>query len=63
MRPDFRARSTISGPIPAQSPSVIPIRFGVLPLMLVSLIDFAHSARTGLDDGEEEERKKKIEMP
>jgi hypothetical protein len=31
--------------------------------MLVSLIDFAHSARTGLDDGEEEERKKKIEMP
>src|SRR6266567_7165768 len=26
MRPDFSARSTISGPMPARSPSVIPMR-------------------------------------
>src|SRR5207245_10946567 len=36
-RPDFRARSTISGPMPAQSPSVIPMR-GLFVLMLVLLI-------------------------
>src|SRR5256885_4210523 len=38
-RPDFKASSTISGPIPAQSPSVMPIRgFVVLLLMLVIVI-------------------------
>jgi hypothetical protein len=51
-RPDFRASSTISGPIPAQSPSVIPTRFGVLLLMLVIVVEFGHSARTGLDQKE-----------
>jgi hypothetical protein len=34
-RSDLKARSTISGPIPAQSPSVIPIRGFVLVLMIV----------------------------
>src|SRR6476469_6232596 len=51
-RPDFRASSTISGPIPAQSPSVMPTRgFVVLLilLMLVIVIEFVRSARTGLD--------------
>src|SRR4029077_16698142 len=49
-RPDFRASSTISGPIPAQSPSVMPMRgFGVLVLMLVIVTEFVRSARTGLD--------------
>jgi hypothetical protein len=38
-RPDFRASSTISGPIPAQSPSVMPMRFGILVLMLVIVIE------------------------
>src|SRR6516225_1302347 len=48
-RPDFKASSTISGPIPAQSPSVIPMRqFVVLLLMLVIVIELVHSARTGL---------------
>src|SRR3989442_3774622 len=44
MRPDFRARSTISRPIPAQSPSVMPMR-GFVVLMLVIgpfLIDYEH---------------------
>src|SRR5437870_13149011 len=44
MRPDFRARSTISRPIPAQSPSVMPMR-GFVVLMLVIgpfLIDDEH---------------------
>src|SRR5262249_50774494 len=36
-RSDFRARSTISGPIPAQSPNVIPIRgFLLVVLMLLN---------------------------
>src|SRR5580765_6173726 len=49
-RPDLRASSTISGPIPAQSPSVMPTRgFVVLLLMLVIVIEFVRSARTGLD--------------
>src|SRR5207253_11231601 len=47
-RPDFRASSTISGPIPAQSPSVMPMR-GFVVLMLVIVTEFVHSARTGLD--------------
>src|SRR5205823_15036676 len=47
-RPDFRASSTISGPIPAQSPSVIPMR-GFVLLMLVIVIEFVHSARIGLE--------------
>ena len=43
-RPDFRGSSTISGPIPAQSPSVMPMRgFVVLVLMLVIVIEFVHS--------------------
>ena len=50
-RPDFRASSTISGPIPAQSPSVMPMRgFVVLLLMLVIVIEFVHSARAGLTE-------------
>src|SRR4029077_9532371 len=48
-RRDFKASSTISGPIPAQSPSVIPMRFGVRVLMLVIVLEFVRSARTGLD--------------
>src|SRR6266704_5986798 len=51
-RSDFRARSTISGPIPAQSPSVIPIHgffLLLLLLMLVIVIEFVHSARTGVE--------------
>src|SRR5512133_2363737 len=36
---EFRARSTISGPIPAQSPSVIPMRGVLLVLMLVIVIE------------------------
>src|SRR5438067_7020379 len=41
-RPDFKARSTISGPMPAQSPRVIPIRsFFLLMLLLVIVIEFA----------------------
>src|SRR6266446_6985215 len=44
-RPDFRASSTISGPIPAQSPSVMPMRgFVVLMLLLVIVIEFAQSS-------------------
>src|SRR5437016_3705900 len=34
-RPDFRARSTISGPMPAQSPSVIPMRGSIAHLQQV----------------------------
>jgi hypothetical protein len=46
-RPDLRASSTISGPIPAQSPSVIPMRrFLFMP---VTVIKFVHLARTGLE--------------
>src|SRR4030095_17025446 len=70
-RPDFRASSTISGPIPAQSPSVMPMRgFVVLVLMLVIVIEFVHSARTGLDQrrrsrlsgrGREEEERNALE--
>src|ERR1700747_3627920 len=51
-RPDFRASATISGPIPAQSPSVIPMRnllVLMLMLVLVIVIDLVHSARTGLE--------------
>src|SRR6476646_783999 len=48
-RPDFRASSTISGPIPAQSPSVMPTRGFVVLLILVIVIEFVRSARTGLD--------------
>src|ERR671919_968358 len=70
-RLDFRASSTISGPIPAQSPSVMPMRGFVvlvcravavrrLVLMLVTVAEFVHSARTGLnqqgEDEDEEER-------
>src|SRR6266487_1354670 len=41
-RPDFKARSTISGPMPAQSPSVIPVRsFFLLMLLPVIVIEFA----------------------
>ena len=36
MRLDFRASSTISGPIPAQSPSVMPMRGFV---MLVTVVE------------------------
>ena len=39
-RSDLSARSTISGPIPAQSPSVMPILGFLLVLMLVIAIDF-----------------------
>src|SRR2546421_9166023 len=53
-RPDFRASSTISGPIPAQSPSVMPMR-GFVVLMLVIVIEFVHSARTGLDQQKDED--------
>src|ERR1044072_5608759 len=45
MRLEFRARSTISGPIPAQSPRVIPMRGVLLVLMIVIesyLIDYEH---------------------
>jgi hypothetical protein len=45
IRLEFRARSTISGPIPAQSPSVMPIRGSLFVLMLVIepyLIDHEH---------------------
>src|ERR1044071_4247135 len=49
MRPDFRASSTISGPIPAQSPSVMPMRgFIVLLLMLVIVIELFNRARARL---------------
>src|SRR5437667_4121521 len=41
-RLDFKARSTISGPMPAQSPSVTPIRsFSLLMLLPVIVIEFA----------------------
>ena len=41
-RPDFSARLTISGPIPAQSPSVIPMRrLFVLMLLFVIVLEFA----------------------
>jgi len=49
IRLGFRARSTISGPMPAQSPSVMPMRGSLLVLMLVIviviepyLIDYEH---------------------
>src|SRR6516165_2106155 len=52
MRPDRRASSTISGPMPAQSPSVTPMRrFFVLLLMLAIVIGLVHSARTGSERG------------
>src|SRR5215471_2017676 len=54
-RPDFRASSTISGPIPAQSPSVTPMRgFVVLLLMLVIVIEFVHSEQDSTNKEEEE---------
>src|SRR5262245_42360789 len=64
-RPDFRASSTISGPIPAQSPSVMPMRgFVVRLLMQVIVIEFVHSARTGFDQqrrGREDEERNALE--
>jgi hypothetical protein len=47
MRLEFRARSTISGPIPAQSPSVMPMRGLLFVLMIMIpiepyLIDHEH---------------------
>ena len=39
IRLEVRARSTISGPIPAQSPSVMPMRGLLLVLMLVIVIE------------------------
>src|SRR6476619_6178784 len=66
-RPDFRASSTISGPIPAQSPSVMPTRGFVVLLMLVIVIEFVRSARTGWDKqrrgrlrGSGKKRKRKV---
>src|SRR5262245_49100662 len=56
-RPDFRASSTISGPIPAQSPSVTPMRGFVvllLLLMLVIVIEFVHSEQDSTNKEEEE---------
>src|SRR5207237_10783659 len=48
--PDFSARSTISGPIPAQSPSVIPRRSFLLALMLVIVIEsYTNRARVIVD--------------
>ena len=44
-RSEFSARSAISGPIPAQSPRVMPIRDLFLMLMIVIesyLIDYEH---------------------
>src|SRR5437773_5517596 len=52
-RPDFNAVSTISGPIPAQSPSVIPMRgFVVLMLLLVIVIEFAQSSTSRIKRGD-----------
>jgi hypothetical protein len=39
-RSDLSARLTISGPIPAQSPSVMPMLGFLLVLILVIAIDF-----------------------
>ena len=39
-RSDLSASSTISGPIPAQSPSVMPMFGFLLMLMLVIAFDF-----------------------
>jgi hypothetical protein len=36
-RPDFRASPTISGPIPAQSPRVMPTR-GLLLMLILMLV-------------------------
>src|SRR5262249_7569606 len=64
-RPDFRASSTISGPIPAQSPGVMPMRgFVVRLLMHVIVIEFVHSAPTGFDQqsrGIEDEERNALE--
>src|SRR6476620_5410190 len=57
-RPDFSASSTISGPIPAQSPSVMPMR-GFVVLKLVIVIEFVRSARTGLEQGEDKDQRRR----
>src|SRR5262249_3572160 len=51
--PDFRASSTISGPIPAQSPSVIPMRrllvlLLILLFLLVILVELIYSITSAL---------------
>src|SRR5262249_305760 len=61
-RPDFRARSTISGPIPAQSPSVIPMRFAVLLLIPVIVIEFAHWHEQDWGNKQDEESAEKEEI-
>src|SRR4029077_6262515 len=55
IRPDFRARSTISGPIPAQSPSVIPMRKLLLVLILVIVIESAQSSTNRIRRSREDE--------
>ncbi|PYL31458.1 MAG: hypothetical protein DMF39_02840 [Verrucomicrobia bacterium] len=53
-RSGFRATSTISGPIPAQSPSVMPTRgLVLLLLMLVIVTEFAQSSTSAITSMDE----------